>query len=63
MAKDNRSIMAFDGFTQLIIKADALGRPQRLIKERPAPPAPIMSHRDAAADVKPAPEVKPTSRK
>jgi len=35
--------MAMDGYTKLIVRADALGRPERQIKERPAPPAPIAS--------------------
>jgi len=51
MAKRERP-MAMDGYTQLIIKADALGRPGRQIKERPAPPAPMMA--------KPEAPVKPT---
>jgi hypothetical protein len=52
MAKRDRPT-AMDGYTHLIIKADALGRPDRQIKERPAPPAPMMA--------KPEAPVKPTS--
>jgi hypothetical protein len=48
MAKHDRP-MALDGYTQLIIKADALGRPARQIKERPAPPAPMMAKPEAPA--------------
>jgi hypothetical protein len=50
MAKRDRP-MAMDGYTHLIIKADALGRPNRQIKERPAPPAPMMAK--AEVPVKP----------
>jgi hypothetical protein len=46
MAKRDRP-MAMDGYTHLIIKADALSRSDRQIKERPAPPAPMMAKPDA----------------
>jgi hypothetical protein len=60
MAKRERP-MAMDGYvTQLIIKADALGRSERQIKERPAPPAPMMSK--AEASIQPSQSVEPTSK-
>ncbi len=40
MVEDKGRHVAFDGYT---VRADAQGRGPRQIKERPAPPAPIMS--------------------
>jgi hypothetical protein len=46
MVKRSRP-MGMDGYTHLIVRADALGRLDRQIKERPAPPAPMMAKPEA----------------
>ena len=47
MAED-RSWRTLDGYT---VRADAQGKGPRQIKERPAPPAPIVSKQTTAAEV------------